>query len=74
MRSATQASGGNTSLRELGAIDMTTPLTEAEIDYARRLAAMDRDGDPEKGVVIGLLLGAACWLVIGLVLYFTCFN
>ena len=54
---------------------MTTPLTDAEIDYARRLAAMERDGgEPEKGVVIGLLLGAACWLVIGLVLYFTCFN
>ena len=53
---------------------MTTPLTDAEIDYARRLAAMDRDGDPEKGVVIGMLLGAACWLVIGIVIYFTFFN
>lgn len=52
-----------------------TPLTEAEIDYARRLAAMDHDDlAPAKGIMVGMLVGAACWLVIGLVIYFMFFN
>ncbi len=54
---------------------MTAPLTESEIDYARRLAAMNRDRlAPAKGHMVGMLVGSAFWLVIGLVLYFTFFN
>ena len=51
---------------------MTAPLTESEIDYARRLAAMDRGDDlaPARGIMVGMLLGAALWLVLGLVIYF----
>lgn len=55
---------------------MTALLTESEIDYARRLAAMGRDDDlaPARGIVVGVLVGIALWLVIGLVIYFTFFN
>ena len=55
---------------------MTTPLTDAEIDYARRLAAMNREVRlPEgSGFFIAMLIGSAMWAVIGIVIYFLFFN
>ena len=28
---------------------------------------------PARGIMVGMLIGAALWLVIGLVIYFMCF-
>lgn len=49
------------------------PLSDAEIDYARRLAATETDDlAPARGIVRAFLVGSVLW-VIGLVIWFTCF-
>ena len=55
---------------------MTALLTGREIEHAKRLAGMNRLSDdlaPARGIMVGILIGSALWLVIGIVIYCTFF-
>ena len=49
-------------------------LTKDQIDDAKRLSHINKGPNAARGIIIGMMVGTAVWLIIGIVIYFTFFG